>query len=1551
MASAADRNSAILRQPTAAKKHGLYRGRFEISACSFNPKPEAYAVAENAHASGLRLNEDTINRRLHNDFPKDHAQATEAKADDVFPEGNPPAGPQSLLYERANPMRRQVIRLTSVLLILATSQIVRPVEAQQSTVDLRELRNKAFDAEKAGDIAEATAAYKLLVEKSPDDRALYARFLAKQGKIDEAIEQYRAYYADNPQHHHVLAEISKLYAEDGRIAEAIKSREAYMAGTPSVEPESRRQLLELWGKSGNLEKAAEHYRAITEDNKAESQKIVLARLMLVELATRDHDTVEARKQYWLALDEVFPAKDSWARRVFRVVLNEFLVLGWLDDAVQAYRRHPMPPLLSRLGGQLKREGRGYEMLALYREHLLMRPVEYSDYAREGAFYGPLGFARQLINEIASVGQCASVVESLRARVAEDPKSVTSHKNLGYLLYKMKRYQPALSEFDEVVRLSDKPSDTFYEWCGRLCADANLVDEAINYYEKARDTELTPEDLHLAFADHAVIRSEEQMEAYFKARVLEALGELYKQKKQLADAERCYLAVVDLKPHARMKQRAEAALAEVWKTLDKENAFLEELKGRVAKSPDDASLRREYAKALHTAGDLRPAIEQYTQAVELSPDDLEIRLELARASGKAGDHDQAVEQYETVLDGSIRNPPRPTRGGSQATPEYVLRELSKFYHQTDRQVKLLSVYETILKPKTPEVKWTPSEHTLTTILRDMTKILASRAAFQAVVDLWITHHEQMEYHARSAIREHAPRLDSLEPLIGRLQEMSRNNRNDFWARLILGDVLMLDNKRPQAMAVYIRLSADADDERRIHRELAEVYQRMQRYDLAIEEHEQILRYHKRGDQDYVHTLKQIAQLHVWKGDKTAAAELYRELIRYEPRNIEHYRSLHEAVDGKEGIIEKPPAPIQEPLQAAAQRAKADQLAAEGRFVDAIATYKEILAKRSTDIGAMVALARAYQGAGQQVQAVATLEKAHAMRKWTDRNYGVGQELERIYGEMKADDKLVALYTERKDYSSLRRLYHNRKQPEKFQAFLRTQLEEIPHDRRVRLYLGQSYLESDNLVAAREVYEGLHRDLGTDEAPDKSLAVTVSTGFERLGEPRKALRIMESIDYENDPDSNDWLGELLMRLYAKDDQFAKALEICVLRLKKDADGHRTVAIAQEIAGFAAARTDGTELLDAFLRNIKGEIPGRNYNRFLGSVRAYRSAHPTTPDDDAKPPSPTEDVLSLLKEGRIVRTPRSTRNLEDFLDQLATQAHTTFTQSYRHRARQLPAPNIQRSEGPAFELLAKSIDGKPATLEINQEGHWALFEHGDLNKKSIYAAHGGIICKISNGAVYRHQNGYLGTLGRMMFEPLVGRNVLAVQSQVKVLEVIDDQGRSIPASEVKKPRWSPTGQLSFHLGKQDRPAETLAKVRVETAVAVCTRWTTLRAPRLDHTKPISLENDGITVTIEPLEVVQRGGQDTWQLPMCIRRSLGPDAENVSMARHEMHFVTADGKRQEYRGSGANHSANYAEIRARAAVDAFNPATTSLVLREPAAIEIVPVTLTFRDIPIVDR
>ena len=85
--------------------------------------------------------------------------------------------------------------------------------------------------------------------------------------------------------------------------------------------------------------------------------------------------------------------------------------------------------------------------------------------------------------------------------------------------------------------------------------------------------------------------------------------------------------------------------------------------------------------------------------------------------------------------------------------------------------------------------------------------------------------------------------------------------------------------------------------------------------------------------------------------------------------------------------------------------------------------------------------------------------------------------------------------------------------------------------------------------------------------------------------------------------------------------------------------------------------------------------------------------------------------------------------------------------------------------------------------------------------------------------------------------------------------------------------------------------------------------------------------------------------------RENIKLDAEGITKLRDEVYFITNDGKKQRFGGSGSYPSGSHAKIELHPDIGAFDPATTSLFIREPAAIEIVPFELTFKDIPIIDR
>ena len=65
---------------------------------------------------------------------------------------------------------------------------------------------------------------------------------------------------------------------------------------------------------------------------------------------------------------------------------------------------------------------------------------------------------------------------------------------------------------------------------------------------------------------------------------------------------------------------------------------------------------------------------------------------------------------------------------------------------------------------------------------------------------------------------------------------------------------------------------------------------------------------------------------------------------------------------------------------------------------------------------------------------------------------------------------------------------------------------------------------------------------------------------------------------------------------------------------------------------------------------------------------------------------------------------------------------------------------------------------------------------------------------------------------------------------------------------------------------------------------------------------------------------------------------------------FVNKDGEKLQTHWGGFFSSGGHSEVKLRPEIGTFDPATTSLLIKEPAAIEIVPFELTFHNIPIID-
>lgn len=1406
---------------------------------------------------------------------------------------------------------------------------------------------------------------------SSQDRLAHARSLGEQGNIDEAVEQYLIYYADNPEKHLVLIWISELYENNGRIDEAIVFGEKFLASgdeylTRGVHfQEQCDRLLRLWektgggkilrtfGKADGIELAQEHYLAKLGGANTKPRMIIIAQLMLGDIENRVKDVVKARKYYLAAFDLILPPTDEWQKAANRVLWRKFMKKSWFDDALAIYRNYPNYNHLMQLGQWLKRQGRGFEMLELYEDYLFSGYREVDD---DGSVrHADKGLGGSIIDESVSLGQGESLIEQFNSIIVEHPENYRLHRNFGYLLFKMKRYEEGLSELEKYLTVMDNVLVSDYQWVGSLCRKAGMIDEAIEFYETARDMEVTDAEVRAESMMSQMAASDGHWKARFKARILETLGSLYMKKNRWADAEMCFKEIVDLQS-GRSKEKAQVNLAKIWERMGKENVFVEELKSKVANDPCDAELRVKYGQTLLKAGKLDEAVEQFERAVELSGEDLSVRLKFAEVLAKNKQNAKAIAEYEKVLYAGLkreRDQFRRGKGGDETEPWRVLHRLAEFCKRAGEKDKLLEIYDDVLGLlDSPETKWKPNESRLKRILRDITEILDAKGEYNSIVELWLDYHKEMGHYSRYVIKDRIRYLDS-EPLVKQLHELTMADPNDYWGRFILGDILLAGNRRDDAIKIYTKLLKDVPEADRIHHDLGQLFERrIKRYDLALEAYTRNLRRFKKGSRDYANRLGLIARMHLKLGDKEKAAEFYRKAISCDASETEHQqyqRGLFKATDGEEGVGEVDIATVEPVEDLEAMRLQAESLLRQNRdYSESAELYAQILEKAPTDIESMVRLGEAYEGLGKIKEATVLYEKVafdNDIRKWAigSSYYGADSDLERIYRQNKDIKKQIKLFTLTGcgNYSEIRGRLKNHEEFEEFHEYLLEQLEQTPKNLKIRFYLIHHYFERTETSRACKILEQLKIEL-TDEQGNignTSHAIQLAKGFERLGKFDEALAVLPTADYENDPDRNDWMGELLMRLYAKVGQFEKTLEICRLRLKKDPKGHNIIKIAEQLGQATRCHVDGYNSLSAFLRDIKKEMSMRHYRCFYGALKAYLATHPAGQEggiDDT-------DIISLLKEGHRVQIPKDCRSFADFLEQLAYQADTIAIGSFigSHGERIKP-PRFDLSSGSAFEILAAALDGKDVGMHITQNGYWEFNYSGDETRRVRYVGRGGLLFKFEE-FICRPEREYIGLHPRIFFDPPVERNVVSVQWMTKVEEAVDNKGRHMPIPQIKT-RWGPARNLVVNLGKEKLPAKSIKKLRIKTAVAVATKWATFKIDRLDHSELIVVEKDGVKIQIEPIREIKWGTKPCWGIPIDIRRK---NIELKARLNDEIYFITRDGVKLRT----SRNDLSQGKTQLRPDIGAFDPATTSLFIREPAAIEIVPFELTFKDIPIIDR
>jgi Tfp pilus assembly protein PilF len=192
--------------------------------------------------------------------------------------------------------------------------------------------------------------------------------LADQGRVDEAIEQWRAGLAIAPNDPLIHLNLGRGLAAKGLTEEAITHYRASLQARPNS-PETRRFLAELLAKEGRFDEAANALR----QELAVAPGDVGGRMLLASLLRRQGRVAEAITEYETVLNsapENFDAHNNLG--------IAFYQQGRFDDAVQqfraALRRQPnRPEAHMNLASALASQGGIDDAMAECREVLRLQP--------------------------------------------------------------------------------------------------------------------------------------------------------------------------------------------------------------------------------------------------------------------------------------------------------------------------------------------------------------------------------------------------------------------------------------------------------------------------------------------------------------------------------------------------------------------------------------------------------------------------------------------------------------------------------------------------------------------------------------------------------------------------------------------------------------------------------------------------------------------------------------------------------------------------------------------------------------------------------------------------------------------------------------------------------------------------------------------------------------------------------------------------------------------------------------------------------------------------
>ena len=353
--------------------------------------------------------------------------------------------------------------------------------------------------------------------------------LGDEGRLDDAVEQFRKSLRIRPGHAPTLRRLGLALDRLGRDNEALEAYNEAVRSEPDF-VEARNELGLLLVRRGNLDEAIEQYRAALQqrpDDAATHQNLGKA---LMQQGKEGDARAELTRA--LALDPYLAAAHAGLGRLLEVEGKTREAIEHYETAIridpddttarayleEALRRAGGPPApegalkspdqLNDAGVTLARAGRVDEAIDRFREAIVRKP----DLVRA---HVNLGLALE------SRGRAEEGAASYRRALELDPNDAEAHASLGAALAATGRYQDAIDHYESALRARARYPEALNNYGSALIA-IGRADDACDRLRKAIALRPDYAKAHFNLAV-ALFTKESHAEAWVEVRVAQRLG--------------------------------------------------------------------------------------------------------------------------------------------------------------------------------------------------------------------------------------------------------------------------------------------------------------------------------------------------------------------------------------------------------------------------------------------------------------------------------------------------------------------------------------------------------------------------------------------------------------------------------------------------------------------------------------------------------------------------------------------------------------------------------------------------------------------------------------------------------------------------------------------------------------------------------------------------------------------------------------------------------------------------------------------------------------------